>query len=1108
MTLLDPSPPRGTESTWMDERRGRDLSRRTSESRGDRERVNGYFSPDRRGDGMEEDMKRTFRYYERGHPLPSNYVPEPKACVPYRNVNLGLPSQRRNTETFIQATWRSESPQRYTYHSNFRRDGDSQRNSPTCHSSVSPDRYKMTESPVGPQRGSSLCRSQARSHSSSHGSLPLPSQGPSRHTSGRSSPSRRRGSAASRTTSPTRTTSSHRRTDSSLLQSGGYEEQQGCSRESRCPSRASNKHSLDSEKLYRNLESISRRGSSAVRQNSYEGSRTSPRTRTDASSLANTQTHNSHEVSFSRNGYSPCSHTSQREPDSRDSRLSRSQGSWQGSSHSLLSLPQSHGSSASRRAADSQGLGGSSSPVGVTDTDKVDEGGDKVSTERSRSSVRRGMEALISEPKKAPVETEEVGMTIDDYIMLADIPKIQVESEEEFPGLRRRNESPSPCREQRSRTYRNHNDTDVYSSRLESDERRRGRERGRDRREKCRDPDNGRSSRRHSAASFHAQSSDDQSGKHKPLKVKERAHPDLPHTQGWMSRLDEQGKWRKHWFVLGDSSLRFYRDSEAEESDDLDGEIDLTSCVNVSDCDIDKNYGLQIQTRSAVFTLSAITSRIRRNWVKLLKQAIQTNRLQSDSSSEKENPRSRRPSSSQPPARFTCRDSASSANFNQEDHRRRRRRRSQTVEGDLSPASQREEGEGWDREQAKRLEERNKWFEAGVPLSEMGSRWDSMELKKGSVPVPTVEAADSEVSRKWAEFETLSCRDMSAQSLTGPQAFQSSTPQGSESPVGSQTFHQSVEEADQSALQTCLSNSNEAPSLVNGAQLPQTNTAEALQKEVETNKQERAAMEVEVDSPCGPRAPCRAKMEAMVVAHRKALQELQEKHAREKKELEEETHRLLQERSQAAAKDMEALKAAHREELDREVEKARRLSGGAALMDSSCRGHVPQSGILHGELNVMSERFSQKCLELNQTEQSGKSRDTELDRKQRELEQLQRENQELKNKLAEEISRMRYFITGQRSDVGSICKTADAESDFEMQLRAKENEVQYLKTEISCLQNEVQSLTKEKEAAYELYKEAYVELSDTRGRSQLELSSLNEHLRLANAALQEGAGQT
>lgn len=48
----------------------------------------------------------------------------------------------------------------------------------------------------------------------------------------------------------------------------------------------------------------------------------------------------------------------------------------------------------------------------------------------------------------------EVGMTIDDYIVLANIPKIMLESEEETPGLRRRNQSPSPCRDQNLRTYR------------------------------------------------------------------------------------------------------------------------------------------------------------------------------------------------------------------------------------------------------------------------------------------------------------------------------------------------------------------------------------------------------------------------------------------------------------------------------------------------------------------------------------------------------------------------------------------------------------------------------------------------------------------------------
>ncbi|XP_056228911.1 uncharacterized protein LOC130167019 [Seriola aureovittata] len=1129
MTRLDPSPHQGTESSWMDERRGRDRSRRASESRGVREQESGYFSPDRKGDGerqMEEVNKRAYRYYERGHPLPSNYVLEPKACVPYRNVNLGLPSQRRSTETYMQETWRSESPQRYTYHSNFRQGTDSERNSPSRHSSVSPDRYKLTESPVGPRRGSSHSRGQARSHASSHGSSQLPSHGASRHTSGRSSPSRRRGSTASRTGSPSRATPSHRRIDSFHLQNNNYDAQKGCSRESRSPSQASNKHSLDSEKLYRNLEFISRRGSSANQKNSYEGSQASPRTRTTVNSSANTRSRNSREVSPSRNGYSTHSHTPRREPHSRESRLSPSQGSWQGSAHSLLLAP-SRGSSASRRGADSQVLGGSVYYAAVTETDKGNEGNNKVSSDRSRSNMRRGMEALlISEPKKDAVETEEVGMTMEDYIVLADIPKIQLESEEEFPGLRRRNQSPSPCRDERLRTYRHQDELDTYSSRLEPDERGRGRERGRDRREKCRDSENGRSSRRQSAASLHAQSSDNQSGRHLSSKLKERAPLERPQTQGWMSRLDEHGKWRKHWFVLGDTSLRFYRDSEAEESDDLDGEINLTSCVHVSDCDIEKSYGLQIQTKRAVFTLSAMTSRIRRMWVKLLKQAIQNNTHQSDTGSEKENSLSRRPSSCQPLARFTSKDSGyepttststttTAANSHQAD------RHHQTVNGhldaDLSPASQRGEGEGWDREQAKRLEERNKWFEEGVPFSEMGSRWDSMELKKGSVPVPVIETMDSVVNRKWAEFETLSFGDMSAQSLIGAQADQSSTPHASQSLVSSQTYHSSREDAEHSVngSQADLTSSKGAPPSINDAQTIQTNTAEALQKEahslrkqVESIKRERAAMGFEVDSPCGPGAPCRARLEAMEVAHQNALQELQEKHEREIRQLEEQRDKMLQEENQAAANAMEALRAAHREEVQREVEKARRLSGGAAHVDTSYRGHMPQADVLHSELDVLSERYSQRCLELSRTEQSSKSRETELGHKERELEQLRRENQELKAKLAEEISRMRYFITGQRSDMVSPGRAEHTASEVEILLRAKDNELQYLKKEIICLQREVQSLNKEKEAAYERYKEAYVELSDMKGRSQLEMGSLNEHLRLANAALQEGARHT
>lgn len=56
-----------------------------------------------------------------------------------------------------------------------------------------------------------------------------------------------------------------------------------------------------------------------------------------------------------------------------------------------------------------------------------------------------------------------------------------------------------------------------------------------------------------------------------------------------------------------------------------------------------------------------------------------------------------------------------------------------------------------------------------------------------------------------------------------------------------------------------------------------------------------------MESPCGPRAPCRAKLEAMELAHKKALQELQEKHAREIRELEDQKDKMLHEEIQTAA---------------------------------------------------------------------------------------------------------------------------------------------------------------------------------------------------------------
>ncbi|KAK2833014.1 hypothetical protein Q5P01_016903 [Channa striata] len=99
--------------------------------------------------------------------------------------------------------------------------------------------------------------------------------------------------------------------------------------------------------------------------------------------------------------------------------------------------------------------------------------------------------------------------------------------------------------------------------------------------------------------------------------------PDLLNfKKGWMVKLDENDQWKKYWFVLSTDSLRYYKDSVAEEASDLEGEIDLTKCYNVSEYQVQRNYGFQIHTAIAVYTLSAMTAGIRRNWIQALMKNV------------------------------------------------------------------------------------------------------------------------------------------------------------------------------------------------------------------------------------------------------------------------------------------------------------------------------------------------------------------------------------------------------------------------------------------------------------------------------------------------------
>ncbi|MGH0149864.1 UNVERIFIED_CONTAM: hypothetical protein FKN15_047848, partial [Acipenser sinensis] len=78
--------------------------------------------------------------------------------------------------------------------------------------------------------------------------------------------------------------------------------------------------------------------------------------------------------------------------------------------------------------------------------------------------------------------------------------------------------------------------------------------------------------------------------------------PDLLNfKKGWMVKLDEQG-----------------------QASDLDGEIDLTACYNVTEYQVQRNYGFQIHTNEGVYTLSAMTAGIRRNWIQAVMKNVRT----------------------------------------------------------------------------------------------------------------------------------------------------------------------------------------------------------------------------------------------------------------------------------------------------------------------------------------------------------------------------------------------------------------------------------------------------------------------------------------------------
>ncbi|XP_030314107.1 TRIO and F-actin-binding protein isoform X1 [Calypte anna] len=427
--------------------------------------------------------------------------------------------------------------------------------------------------------------------------------------------------------------------------------------------------------------------------------------------------------------------------------------------------------------------------------------------------------------------------------------------------------------------------------------------------------------------------------------------PDLLNfKKGWMSILDESGEWKKHWFVLTDSSLKYYRDSNAEEADDLDGEIDLRSCTDVTEFAVQRNYGFQIHTKDAVFTLSAMTSGIRRNWIEALRKNVrpvsapditklsdcnkensicncvpQKGSLRTEEQQRSGSEGNSKGSSWKADGQRHAFDYVELSPLPQDPGNQGSLQR---TKGSLKISDRTPKHEELERDLAVRSEERRKWFETPdgrVPNSDGPTGDFSRKVREQDLPTPPLSEdqqirLNEEIEKKWLELERLPLKDSRRVPLT---------------------------------------------TLLNQSKGGQGDTNEALKKEVQSLRaqlescraQNESLQEVTKSQGDGhvPRGyisqeACERSLAEMESSHQQVMEELQRHHQRELERLRQEKDRLLAEEAAATAAAIEAMKKAHREEMNKELGRSRSFQQCSSIPDAVQKQHQLDIDSLKREL--------------------------------------------------------------------------------------------------------------------------------------------------------------
>ncbi|XP_074866877.1 myosin phosphatase Rho-interacting protein isoform X5 [Carettochelys insculpta] len=622
--------------------------------------------------------------------------------------------------------------------------------------------------------------------------------------------------------------------------------------------------------------------------------------------------------------------------------------------------------------------------------------------------------------------------------------------------------------------------------------------------------------------------------------------PDLLNfKKGWLTKQYEDGQWKKHWFVLTDQSLRYYRDSVAEEAADLDGEIDLSTCYDVTEYPVQRNYGFQIHTKEGEFTLSAMTSGIRRNWIQTimkhvrpatapdvtrknfsLKLSVLKPRLENCVLScinvlcSLPEEKSKTSSSFETPPKPSENQDLDQAEMDPEQKRsrareRRREGRSKTFDWaefrpiqqalaqeravaaesskssstafSKEPSSSDTDPGELERERARRREERRKRFEMIDSVDGAGPE-DVLRMEVDRIPGFPISGevkpqnVHVEIEQRWHQVETTPLREEKQIPIM---PLHLAHPDNREEVLHKQQLTSLLEkELEQSQ--------KEALDLLEQNRVLQDQLKVALGRE-------QSAREGYV-----LQATCERGFAAMEETHQKKIEDLQRQHQRELEKLREEKDRLLAEETAATISAIEAMKNAHREELERELEKTQRsqISSVNSDIEALRKQYLEELQSVQRELEVLSEQYSQKCLENAHLAQALEAERQALRQCQRENQELNAHNQELNNRLAVEITRLRTGEGGGEAAGSPLTQGKDA-YELEVLLRVKESEIQYLKQEISSLKDELQTALRDKKYASDKYKDIYTELSIVKAKADCDISRLKEQLKAATEALGE-----